>query len=87
MFLEKSLQSTKSSFADQRKRLLSFQMSAEILLNRLPTFNGGCNPEKKDCREQHRPLVSVKNIDEARLSLLNIKKLATLRSFFCKTIL
>jgi len=44
--------------------------------------------KKKDHQEQHRPLVSIKNIDEATLSLLNSqKKLAILQSFFCKTIL
>jgi len=29
--------------------------------------SGGRDPEKKDRQEQHRPLVSIKNIDEATL--------------------
>jgi len=36
--------------------------------------NGGGDPEKKDRLERHRPLVSIKNIDEANLSLLNRQK-------------
>jgi len=36
--------------------------------------NGGRDPEKKDRQERHRPLVSIKNIDEATLSLLNSQK-------------
>jgi len=36
--------------------------------------NGGCDPEKKDRQERHRPLVSIKNINEATLSLLTSQK-------------
>jgi len=36
--------------------------------------SGGRDPEKKDRQERHRPLVSIKNIDEATLSLLNSQK-------------
>jgi len=49
--------------------------------------NGGRDPEKKDRQERHRPLVSIKNIDEATLSLLNSKKIGDLAIFFCRTIL
>jgi len=37
--------------------------------------NGGRDPEKKDRQERHRPLVFIKNIDEATLSLLNSQKI------------
>jgi len=49
--------------------------------------NGGRDPEKKDRQERHRPLVSIKNIDEATLSLLSSQKIGDLAIFFCRTIL
>jgi len=44
--------------------------------------SGGRDPEKKDRQERHRPLVSIKNIDEAILSLSNSKKNGDLAIFF-----
>jgi len=44
------------------------------LLSEGSPANGGRDPEKKDRQEQHRPLVSIKNIDEATLSLWAVEK-------------
>jgi len=44
--------------------------------------NGGRDPEKKDRQERHRPFVSIKNIDEATLSLLNSQNIGDLAIFF-----
>jgi len=44
--------------------------------------NGGRNPEKKDRQKRHQPLVTIKNIDEATLSLLNSQKIGDLAIFF-----
>jgi len=45
-------------------------------------INGGRDPEKKDRQERHRPLVSIKNVDEATLSLLGSRKIGDLAIFF-----
>jgi hypothetical protein len=44
--------------------------------------NGGRDPKKIDRQEQHRPLVSIKNSDEATLSLLGSRKIGDLAIFF-----
>ena len=44
--------------------------------------SGGRDPEKKDRQERHRTLFSIKNIDEATLSILNSQKIGDLAIFF-----
>jgi hypothetical protein len=44
--------------------------------------NGGRDPKKKNRQERHQPLVSIKNSDEATLSLLGSRKIGDLAIFF-----
>jgi len=42
----------------------------------------GAIQKKKDRQERHRPFVSIKNVDEATLSLLGSRKIGDLAIFF-----